>query len=53
MRELSFEPPLPSRRLGELKDLAQQVIISSTALDGRIARQTAVALGDRLRLLNS
>ena len=50
---LSFDPPLPAKRLGELKDLAQQLIIASATLDGRIAKETADALGDRLRLLNS
>ena len=50
---LSFHPPLPAKRLGELKDMAQQVIIASATLDGRIARETAGALGDRLRFLNS
>ncbi len=53
MYDLSFNPPLPSKRLGELKDLAQQVIIASATLDGRIAGETANALGDRLRFLNS
>jgi Fic family protein len=52
-QDLSFNPPLPAKRLGELKDLAQQVIIASATLDGRIAGETASALGDRLRFLNS
>ena len=51
--DLSFSPALPSIRLGELKDLAQKVIIASATLDGRIAKETANALGDRLRFLNS
>lgn len=51
--DLSFHPPIPSQRLGELKDLAQEVVIASSTLEGRIARQTAAALGDRLRFLNS
>jgi Fic family protein len=51
--DISFLPALPAVRLGELKDLAQQVIIASATLDGRIARETAAALGDRLRFLNS
>ena len=51
--DLSFQPALPAKRLGELKDMAQQVIIASATLDGRIARETARALGDRLRFLNS
>ena len=49
----SFEPPLPARQMGELKDKAQDVITASATLDGRIADQTARALGDRLRYLNS
>jgi hypothetical protein len=49
----SFEPPLPARQMGELKDMAQDVITASATLDGRIADQTARALGDRLRYLNS
>ena len=51
--DLSFHPPIPSTRLGELKDMAQEVIIASSTLDGRIAPGTALALGDRLRFLNS
>lgn len=50
---LSFHPSIPSTRLGELKDMVQEVIIASSTLDGRIAPDTAQALGDRLRLLNS
>ncbi|PID40037.1 MAG: cell filamentation protein Fic, partial [Proteobacteria bacterium] len=50
---LSFKPPLPAQRLGELKDLAQEVIVASATLEGRIAKETARALGDRLRFLNS
>jgi Fic family protein len=49
----SFQPPLPSKRLGEIKDLAQEVIMASSTLEGRIATETAKALGDRLRFLNS
>lgn len=49
----SLHPALPSRRMGEIKDLAQQVIIASSTLEGRIAPETAKALGDRLRFLNS
>ncbi len=49
----SFEPALPTMRLGEIKDLAQQVIIASSTLEGRIAPETAKALSDRLRFLNS
>jgi hypothetical protein len=48
-----FAPPIPSVRLGELKDMAQGVVTASATLDGRIAGETARALGDRLRFLNS
>jgi Fic family protein len=48
-----FDPPLPSTRLGEIKDLCQEVITASATLEGRIAGETAKALGDRLRFLNS
>ena len=48
-----FAPPIPSVRLGELKDMAQEVVTASATLDGRIAAETARALGDRLRFLNS
>jgi len=50
---VSLHPPLPSERQGELKDMAQEAIIASSTLDGRIAQETARALGDRLRFLNS
>lgn len=50
---LSFDPPIPSRQLGELKDLAQEVVVASSTLEGRIANETAAVLGDRLRFLNS
>ena len=49
----SFSPALPQARLGELKDLAQEVVIASSALEGQIADSTAKALGDCLRYLNS
>ncbi len=50
---ISLQPSIPSKRLGELKDMVQEVIIASSTLDGRIAKETAAALGDRLRFLNS
>ncbi|MFW6081042.1 MAG: Fic family protein [Desulfosalsimonas sp.] len=53
MNGFSLKPPLPSLRMGELKDAAQEVTVASAALEGRIASQTAKALGDRLRFLNS
>ena len=34
-------PAIPSKRLGELKDMAQEVVIASSTLEGRIAKQTA------------
>ncbi|MFW6055036.1 MAG: hypothetical protein ACOC9D_03940, partial [Thermodesulfobacteriota bacterium] len=51
--DLSFSPALPARRLGELKDLAQEVAVTSSGLEGQIADSTARALGDCLRYLNS
>lgn len=51
--DLNFHPAIPAVRIGELKDMAQEVIIASATLDGRIAPETAKALGDRLRFLNS
>jgi len=50
---VSFNPALPAQRLGELKDMAQEVTIASATLEGGIAKDTARALGDRLRFLNS
>ena len=50
---LIFFPTIPTTRIGELKDVAQEVIIASSTLDGRIATSTAKALGARLRYLNS
>lgn len=41
------------RELGPLKDMAQEVISSSAALEGRVAPTTAKVLGGNLRLLNS
>ena len=49
----SLYPPIPSVRLGELKDMAQEIIAKSASLEGKVALQTARALGDRLRYLNS
>ncbi|MGA6927045.1 MAG: Fic family protein, partial [Desulfosarcina sp.] len=51
--DLSLHPALPAHRLGELKDLAQAVTIAAATLEGRIATETALALGDRLRYINS
>lgn len=49
----SLAPALPAKRLGELKDMAQEVIMASSALEGQVAQSTARALGDCLRYLNS
>ncbi|MDZ7759540.1 MAG: Fic family protein [Desulfovermiculus sp.] len=51
--EFSIRPALPARRVGELKDLAQEVAVASASLEGQIADSTARALGDCLRYLNS
>jgi len=39
--------------LGDLKDMAQDVIDASARLEGRVAIETAQVLGDNLRLINS
>ncbi len=50
----SLQPYLPGgRRMGELKDMAQEVTARSAALEGRVAPETAAALGHHLRLINS
>jgi len=49
-----FSPAIPSGgALDRLKDLAQEVIRESSALEGRVVPTTAAALGGTLRLLNS
>ena len=49
-----FSPGIPSGGpLNRLKDLAQEVVRESFALEGRVAPPTAAALGEKLRLLNS
>lgn len=49
-----MKPVLPhGKYLGPLKDIAQDVLTTSAALEGRVALETARALGDQLRLLNS
>ncbi len=51
---MPLAPTLPfGKELGPLKDLAQDVIAASATLEGRVAPETAQALGDQLRLLNS
>jgi len=49
----SLYPSSPSKQQGELKDMVHEIIIASSTLDGRIAKETATTLGDRLRFLNS
>ncbi|MFH1983399.1 MAG: Fic family protein [Pseudomonadota bacterium] len=47
-------PVMPGKKSsGPLKDMAQEIIAASARLEGRVARETAEALGDRLRLVNS
>ncbi|MFO8048799.1 MAG: Fic family protein [Desulfosudaceae bacterium] len=51
---LSLHPAIPaSAHLGPLKDMAQEVVRASAYLEGRIAPETARALGEKLRYLNS
>lgn len=35
--DFSFQPSIPSKRLGELKDMAQAVVIASATLEGKSA----------------
>ncbi|MDY6953819.1 MAG: hypothetical protein SWE60_20110, partial [Thermodesulfobacteriota bacterium] len=47
-------PILPGKgSMGRLKDMAQEIISASAGLEGRVAAETALVLGDRLRLINS
>ncbi|MEE4600756.1 MAG: Fic family protein [Desulfobacteraceae bacterium] len=47
-------PLLPGNDvIGPLKDMAQEIIAASAGLEGRVATETATALGDQLRLINS
>ena len=49
-----MKPTMPQgKALGPLKDLAQEVLTASAGLEGRVALETAQALGDQLRLINS
>ncbi|TDT82040.1 Fic family protein [Pseudodesulfovibrio indicus] len=49
-----MKPIMPQgKELGPLKDLAQEVLTASAGLEGRVALETAQALGDQLRLINS
>lgn len=40
------------KRSGPLKDMAQEIIVASSRLEGRVAPETAEAIGDQLRLVN-
>ncbi len=49
-----FHPPVPAQEeLGELKDLAQELVKASASLEGRVAPKTAAVLGEKLRVINS
>ncbi|MCJ7616068.1 MAG: hypothetical protein MUO43_05975, partial [Desulfobacterales bacterium] len=44
-------PLLPGNgNIGPLKDMAQEIIAASAGLESKVARETAVVLGDQLRL---
>lgn len=50
----SLRPYLPGEpHIGALKDMAQEITAASAALEGRVARETAGALGHHLRMINS
>jgi len=50
----SLQPILPGKdQIGPLKDMAQEITAASAALEGRMAGETAIALGNHLRLINS
>ena len=56
MGDLPYDltPHLPgNENIGPLKDLAQEITVASAGLEGKIAADTALALGDQLRLINS
>jgi Fic family protein len=47
-------PLLPGNgNIGPLKDMAQELIAASAGLESKVARETAIVLGDQLRLINS
>ncbi len=47
-------PLLPGNsNIGPLKDMAQEIIATSAGLEGKVAKETALVLGDQLRLINS
>ena len=51
--ENNLRKVLPIDRIGLLKDMAMEVIKSSSRLEGRLAPETAIGLSRELRLLNS
>jgi Fic family protein len=47
-------PLLPGiHNIGPLKDMAQEITTASAVLEGKVASDTATALGNQLRLINS
>lgn len=47
-------PALPEGKdMDELRDLAQDVLLDSRDLEAKLAPETALAIGDKLRILNS
>jgi len=47
-------PIMPEKgNIGPLKDMAQEIIAASAGLESKVARETAIVLGDELRLINS
>jgi Fic family protein len=47
-------PLLPGNgNIGPLKDMAQEIIAASAGLESKVALETAIVLGDQLRLINS
>jgi Fic family protein len=50
----SLTPYLPGKEACDpLRDLAQEIIAASARLEGKVAPETAMVLGDKLRLINS
>jgi Fic family protein len=53
-RPYNLSPVLPDKgNMGPLKDMAQEIISASAGQEGMVAPETALALGDRLRIINS
>jgi Fic family protein len=55
-KRLSYilSPVLPGfGNLGPLRNMAQELVSASAGLEGKVAAQTAVCLGDLLRIINS